>query len=769
MIDRTRRRPTRSRAPHRALGGPLVTAVVAALVALASGCGQDAATPEAAHGAEQRPAATGARASERWVQLTDGYEPEHRDLSDTDPDHRIALREIAGETWIEVRYRDEDWTPLGLPGCFVARRFAPLLSSSARARARQAVVADETPLAFRSFSRVLEGGAPIEAASYGLFEDQLFVVVPEGVERPHDVVHLVALPSGAPDGAGWRIDVGHVAGEGFLVLPGHPVEQPLGEVVARRLSFSVFAKHPFGDATEPLVFRVLQDGRELWRHELARAAITGTGAIVHGAVDLVDTMQHSELELRVDGPFAISGFLAPVVGPQLDPDADTAALDGRPNLVVFLADTFRADNLASQRRFHDSDDALDLPRLEALARRSTSFERAWSTSSWTLPAHASLFTSLLPEQHAATTAFSSLASEALTLAEVLRAAGYRTIAVTDGAYVTSSFGLDQGFELFVQGGSTRDDWLGPARAALATSDGRPTFLFVQTYATHNPFEPSAEARVLAGLEADGPGEADVAEAATAAMQSARDGAGFDPRDDPAVDTLRRLYRGQVIDFDRALGEWLDAFDTRGWSATSHLFFTSDHGESFGANDWLYHIGPIYETLARIPLLWSGPGVDSGLRDDTTSLVDLAPTLAALAGVAAPRAWTGRDLGGARERAAAPQLAWMSWKPANKHGQRANERLDGRLAATDGRIKVHFDESGAVARAFDLVADPDEDRPLAVGASEWPADVAQRASDEVRRAIEALLPSGSVVRPDTDMLQRLRELGYLGDDDGEDGR
>jgi hypothetical protein len=48
-------------------------------------------------------------------------------------------------------------------------------------------------------------------------------------------------------------------------------------------------------------------------------------------------------------------------------------------------------------------------------------------------------------------------------------------------------------------------------------------------------------------------------------------------------------------------------------------------------------------------------------------------------------------------------------------------------------------------------------------------VAQRASDEVRRAIEALLPSGSVVRPDTDMLQRLRELGYLGDDDGEDGR
>ncbi|WP_145191712.1 sulfatase [Planctomycetes bacterium Pla163] len=767
MNDRTRRRPTRSRAPHRALGGPLFAALAAATVLLASGCGEDDAAPgatDATHG----PSAVDVSASERWVQLTDGYEPDHGALAETDPDQRIALREIAGETWIEIRYRDEDWTPLGLPGVFVARRFAPVLSSSSRARARQAVVADETPLVYRGLSRVIEGGEPIEAASYGLYEDRLFVVLPDGVERPHDVVHLVALPRGAPDGAGWRIDVGHVAGEGFLVLPGQPVERPLGEGTARRLSFTAFAKPPFGDATEPLVFRVLQDGRELWRHELARSAITGTGAIVHGAVDLADTTRDGELELRVDGPFAITGFLAPIVGPQLDPDAATTALDGRPNLVVFLADTFRADNLASLRRFHDSDDALDLPRLEALARRSTSFQRAWSTSSWTLPAHASLFTSLLPEQHAATTAFSSLSDEALTLAEVLRAAGYRTVAVTDGAYVTSSFGLDQGFELFVQGGSTRDDWLAAPRDVLATSDGRPTFLFVQTYATHNPFEPSDEARVLAGLEIGGPGEGDVSGPAAEAVQRARDGAGGDPRDDPAVDTLRRLYRAQVIDFDRALGEWLDAFDTRGWSATSHIFFTSDHGESFGANEWLYHIGPIYETLARIPLLWSGPGVDGGSRDDTTSLVDLAPTLAALAGVAVPRAWIGRDLG-ATDPTADPRLAWMSWRPANQHGARANERYDGRLAATDGRIKVHFEENGAIARAFDLVADPDEDHPLAVGAKDWPTDVARRASDDVRRAIEALLPGGSVVRPDTDMLERLRELGYLGDEENGNGR
>lgn len=757
MIDRTRRRPTRSRAPHRALGGPLFTSLVAAAVLLASGCGGSASAPAAER-------LTGDAAPDQWVCLTDGYEPERQGLHSGALDDRIALREIAGETWIEIRYRDEDWTPLGLPGCFVARRFAPPLSSSARARARQAVVADETPLSFRSFSRVLEGGAQIEPASYGLYEDQLFVVVPKGIERPQNVVHLVALPSGAPDGSGWRIDVGHVAGEGFLVLPGSPVKRPLGPVAARRLSFTAFAKRPFGDATGPLVFRALQDGRELWRHELPLDAIADAGAVVHGAVDLIDSEQDSALELRVDGPFAITGFLAPIVGPRMDVDATTAALDGRPNLVVFLADTFRADNLTSQRRYHDSDDALELPRLEALARRSTSFDHAWSTSSWTLPAHASLFTSLLPEQHAATTAYSSLTDEALTLAEVLRAAGYRTIAVTDGAYVTSSFGLDQGFELFVQGGSTRDDWLASPRAALATGDGRPTFLFVQSYATHNPFEPSPEARVLAGLAADGLGEVDVAADAATAMQRARNGDGSDPRDDSAVDTLRRLYRGQVIDFDRALGGWLDAFDTRGWSTTSHLFFTSDHGESFGANDWLYHIGPIYETLARVPLLWSGPGVRSGSRDDTASLVDLAPTLVALADVAAPDVWIGRDLGEAADLAADAQLAWMSWKPANKHAQRANERLDGRLAATDGRIKVHFDESGRTTRAFDLVADPDEDRPIAPGADGWPADLAARASATVQLAIEALLPGGSVVQPDADMLERLRELGYLGDDE-----
>ena len=693
-----------------------------------------------------------------WRSLTEGY-AFHWEGAARDDDARVGIEEIDGRPWLAADYRDEEWTPLAGSGVFTAPRLLPELSNGSRRAEPQVVLLDGRPLRFLPAHVGLASGAPPQPGTFGFVDDRLCVVPPEGTDAPRAVRHLVEVPVGAPDGDRWRIDTGLVAGDGFVVIPGttHAVELAAGR--ARRLSFVGFAEPPAGpdaaDDARAVTLRVLQDGRELWRRVVGPDDWHASGRTVHGAVDLADTDTGTTLEFAVDGPLTVSGFLAPTLGPALEEGRERRALDGRPNVVVFLADTFRADGLRAHRRYRDSDDDYELAALEAFADGARRFANTWSPATWTLPAHASMFTSLLPRQHGVRTSDATLPKSATTLAEVLRDAGYRTIAVTEGAYATASFGVAQGFDAFLQGGRALEDGLANATEALASGDGRPTFLFVQTYLPHNPWVPSASARAALGLDADAPTEEGVVLGARAALRPG--GAGWR---DPDLTALRRLYRAQSVDFDHAFAAWLGAFEALGWEEDSHLFFTSDHGESFGHHDWLMHIGPAYEVLTRVPLLWRGPHVEAGVDPSITSLVDLAPTIATLAGAAAPAPWTGRDLGADRDPASV-RLAWSSWVPTNATDGPASARLDARLVVTDGVHKAHFDEAGTrIERVFHVADDPDEQDPLAD--ADRPPTFVEHARRGVGAATERRLPDGARAETSAEVLERLRALGYLRD-------
>src|SRR5262245_45749946 len=70
------------------------------------------------------------------------------------------------------------------------------------------------------------------------------------------------------------------------------------------------------------------------------------------------------------------------------------ASDARPNVVLIVLDTARAD------RFAWSEGGRDVaPRIAALARDATVYTEAWSPAPWTVPAHASLFTGRYPSAH----------------------------------------------------------------------------------------------------------------------------------------------------------------------------------------------------------------------------------------------------------------------------------------------------------------------------------------------------------------------------------
>ena len=121
------------------------------------------------------------------------------------------------------------------------------------------------------------------------------------------------------------------------------------------------------------------------------------------------------------------------------------ALDTTTNVVLIVADTLRADYLGSYGG------SARTPNLDALAASGVRFENAYCHIPMTVPSHASMFTSLLPTEHAALNNGSVLSEQHLTLPELLRRTGYRhTAAFISLGVLTSEFGVAQGFTEYHQ-------------------------------------------------------------------------------------------------------------------------------------------------------------------------------------------------------------------------------------------------------------------------------------------------------------------------------
>ena len=197
------------------------------------------------------------------------------------------------------------------------------------------------------------------------------------------------------------------------------------------------------------------------------------------------------LTFEVEGDPGVTAILDPVVGPlEVGDYGDRPWEDAAPDIVVFLADTFRADNLAAWGGAPDV-----APNTNALAEASVRFLETRATSVWTLPTHASMFSGLFPLQHGAITSETKLSPDLLTIAEHLAAHGYRTGAITEGAFVSRTYGLDQGFAWFEERTATERPYpltLAGALDFLDADDGRPVFLFVHTYRVHAPYRIGAE-------------------------------------------------------------------------------------------------------------------------------------------------------------------------------------------------------------------------------------------------------------------------------------
>ncbi|MBW2267115.1 MAG: sulfatase [Deltaproteobacteria bacterium] len=325
-----------------------------------------------------------------------------------------------------------------------------------------------------------------------------------------------------------------------------------------------------------------------------------------------------------------------------------------PSFVVLLVDTLRLDRL-----HFAAPGAPQTPAFDRLRAESVWFERAYANSSWTLPSVASLLLAQLPSEHRVASWGARLASDQVTLPDVLRSAGYRTAMFTANRIIAGGRGFVGRFDAgalvedpefsgelhteaaFASAEAVAErslDWL----AGVREQRGTPYLLLLHFMEPHAPY-PCPRAA-----------DADCSEVVEALNQRLL---GFD-WDFPAADRARidASYDAGVAQMDAALAALLETLAVSGVLNEAWLVLLADHGELLGEDDLYLHGRSLAEPLVRVPLLFRPPGGGRGARVDTpVSLVGVAPTLLELAGRPAPAAFRGRSFAAAlRGEALAPE-------------------------------------------------------------------------------------------------------------------
>jgi len=280
-------------------------------------------------------------------------------------------------------------------------------------------------------------------------------------------------------------------------------------------------------------------------------------------------------------------------------------------IVVILIDTLRADHLPFYGYAKNT-----APFLSRLAGESVVFDRAYSTSAWTAPATASVFSGVYPFQHNVVTGLAAFermrkggmkvdldrVPEAIeTMGEAMARAGYATYAVTGNVNIREEMGFAQGFERFWNVPSAKpaaDELNAKVRGWKRSLLRAPrSFLYLHYMDPHGPYGRRAP------------------------WYDAAEPAG----------KLVSAYDSEISYVDSRIQE---LYDLLGWKDDTFLIVVADHGEAFGEHGAWGHSQNLFREVLDIPLLIRPPGGDGGGRRvlEPVSLIDILPTLRDVAGL-----------------------------------------------------------------------------------------------------------------------------------------
>ena len=461
------------------------------------------------------------------------------------------------------------------------------------------------------------------------------------------------------------------------------------------------------------------------------------------------------------------------------------ALDKSPNVLIIVLDTTRSDYFSSYGYPRPT-----TPYLDALAAEGVRYTSAFTTDFWTLPSHASLFTGRYPSEVGATSETNHLPRSALTLAERLRSAGYRTGATVSNPWISEERGFSQGFADFTEMWrvenlpSPQATQVETEEAAThviggwlqrAAEDSKPFFHFVNFNVVHMPYYPTAEnqKRFLRGL---GSGERTYELSRIHGMWGYY--AGLFELSATDYEIMRDLYCGDLAHADTYVGRILEALEHTGELDQTLIIVTSDHGENLGERDMIDHMLSMHDTVLRVPLLIRYPQrFPAGeVRDELVSLTDLAPTVLDVCGLADPEGqWgietkslasssrTGRDAVYAENEQPLNGIELLREEAPDVDVAPLQRRWRALRTATHKLIWTTGNPQAGIVdqfEVFDLREDPGELRDISAENPETRnALVAQ-----LRAYMEARTPLAEVAEQfqsqDPQALERLRSLGYI---------
>lgn len=413
------------------------------------------------------------------------------------------------------------------------------------------------------------------------------------------------------------------------------------------------------------------------------------------------------------------------------------------NVVVILIDTLRADRLPSYGHSRDT-----APFLSSLFEKSVVFEKAFSASSWTAPATASIFTSLLPSDHGIIIGFmatrsmmkkgSSIKMNRLpqkyeVLGEAMKNAGYNTIGVADNLNIGSEMGFDRGFMQFKmhkEKGAKRVN-----KTAIeyldAVDKSKPYFAYLHYMDVHAPYKKHSP-----WFEE--------------CMKTS---------DNSKKENLFCAYDSEIRYLDGKIEEMFKRYN---WFENTVVVVLSDHGEEFWEHGDRGHARTLYTEVIHVPFAIYHPKLKAQRISQNVHTYDLMPTLADLTNLQARDHWQGislvpltqgKEYGGDRlifsERLRDPHSASKWWRRSV-------------IVDQDHYIETDEPEKETIEELYDLKNDFSEQVNIVTEKPETASELSGKLD---------LLPDAEAVQNreqenvdvevDKELYDQLKSLGYIG--------
>ncbi|MCP4038986.1 MAG: sulfatase [bacterium] len=311
------------------------------------------------------------------------------------------------------------------------------------------------------------------------------------------------------------------------------------------------------------------------------------------------------------------------------------------NVILVSLDTLRADRLGAY-----GNAAGLTPNLDRIAQQGSLFQSAYAPYPNTLSSHATLFTGLHPSQHGVIAGrLRHIPDHAKTLARAFAEAGHYAVGFTENGYVSSNFGFANGFDRYHNGADLvrRGQFPGNAKdtfdRAFSWLDKRtdvPFFMFLHTYEVHIPYDPDLDliTRLRRTRNIRTKGRFESRFGSLFALSVNRGQLDLSPSEWKMVETL---YDAEVIGLDAQVGRLEEKLEALGLVDRTLLVLVSDHGDEFDEHGFIGHGETIHRQVLHVPMIFRQPGnVPAGRRlEAPVGLLDVGPTIAAFAGIAAP--------------------------------------------------------------------------------------------------------------------------------------